>query len=185
MKKTLFLMVCLFVSITSFAGNPVIVKSGNVDVIKQHVGAILEFDYSKTKIEGKELHAYLKDRGGDVAKDWPSDNEKAKSYFVQEFNKKNDKGMFVSTETNSPYKIIVHVSTLDLGNTAASFLSFSAKGGGAIMTGTIDIVNAKTNKSECTLEITELKAISHPSEVIRRGLLYASLAKNVSKLVKY
>src|SRR5574344_933530 len=99
MRKYYFsLIACLFIAISSFAGNPVKIKSGDISVLKNKAIACVEFDYSTTIVEGKNLDEYLKGRGEDVVKDWPSDNVKTEMMFIAKFNSKNDDGLQISKD---------------------------------------------------------------------------------------
>lgn len=186
MKKVMFCLVCLFCTGALFAGNPVTVKSGDVSVLKGKNKALLEFDYSATKVGDKTLDEYLKDRGEDFVRDWPNDKIRAASYFVERFNKKNKKGMQItSDEEAAGYTVVVHVKTLDMGNGGSAFVPFSsAKAGGVIMTGTIDIVDKNTQNVVCNLYVDEVKGLGHVSEAIRIGLAYFALADKMYDLVK-
>lgn len=185
MKKTLILLFALFClsSVNLFAGKPLSVKSGEISVLKKTSIALLEIDYSSTKVGTLTLDEYLKKRGDDFVRDWPQDKAKAALYFKERFNSKN-KGMQVTTEsTDVTYKIVIHVNSLDMGNGAGTFLPFSsAKAGGVIMTGTIGIIDMKTNEVVCLLSVNEVKGLGHPSETIRLGLMYFELATTICKL---
>jgi len=189
MKKTVIVcgLLCLLSAVNVFAGNPVSVKSGDISVLKNQSNAILEIDYSNTKVDNKEtLDEYLKRRGDDFVKDWPKDKETAANYFIGRFNNKN-KGMQLLMEpaTNANYKIVIHVNNLDMGNGGSTFNPYaSPKAGGVIMTGTVDIVDMKTNKIVCTLTVDEVKGLGHVSETTRLGLMYFELATIICKLSK-
>lgn len=186
MKKFVVSLVCLLCSATSFAGNPVEVKSGDLSVLKEKAQALLEFDYSAATVGEKTLNEYLKGRGDDFVRDWPTDILGAASYFTATFNKKNKKGMQISpNESAAAYKIIVHVKNLDMGNGGSTFVPFaSAKAGGVIMTGTIDIVKLETNEIVCNLSVDEVKGIGTVSEAGRLTLMYGELATKLCKLAK-
>ena len=188
MKKTVIVcgLLCLLSAVNVFAGNPVSVKSGDISVLKNPSNAILEIDYSNTKVGNETLDEYLKGRGDDFVKDWPRDREVAANYFIGRFNKANKKGMQLimgAANGSYNYKIVIHVNNLDMGNGSGTFVPYaSAKAGGVIMSGTVDIIDMKTNKVVCTLNVDEVKGLSGASETVRLGLMYFELAASICKL---
>jgi hypothetical protein len=188
MKKKLLLisLLCLFCSVCLLAGKPVTVKSGKASVLKTPAKALLEIDYSNTKIGKQPLEEYLKAKGDDYVRDWPSETATAASYFTSTFNKKN-KGIKLTTdETSASYMILIRVKYLDMGNAGSFFVTMavggSNKAGGVIMSGTVDIIDLKTNEVACVLYVDEIKGESYPKEDIRMGMMYSELAKRISKL---
>jgi hypothetical protein len=143
----------------------------------------LTIDYSSAKVENQTLEAYLKSRGDDFVRDWPEDQKKAREYFVVRFNKKFKKGMQI-VDDGADYAIQIHVNNLDMGNGAAAFFSFSAKGGGVIMSGTVDVLNTKTQARVCSLVVDEVKGIGHMSETVRLGMMFYELANELFDVAK-
>lgn len=137
------------------------------------------------KVNGKTLDGYLKSRGDDFVRDWPDDAKKARAYFVVRFNQKNKKGLQITETKSSKYKMIFQVKSLDMGNGGSSFIPFaSAKAGGVIVSGLIEIINQETDKSVCCLEVDDVKGVGHPSETVRLGMAYFDLASKVLKEAK-
>ena len=182
MKKILFSLVCILCTASMFAGG-VSVKSGNGSVLKNSSKALLEFDYSKAKVEDKTLDEYLKSRGDDFVRDWPRDKETAAGYFRGRFDKKS-KGLKLTTNVSEPsYKIVIRVNSLDMGNGGSTYVPYaSAKAGGVIMSGTIDIIDVKSNEVVCILNVDKVKGNGHPSETVRLGMMYFELATKICKL---
>lgn len=67
MKKFLFLMVALFSAITMSAKDDVTVKSGSLSEIKAAgiSKVFIVWDYSAATLEGKQVDAFLKEKGED------------------------------------------------------------------------------------------------------------------------
>ena len=185
-KKNLTLLLtilCLFCTGNLFAGNPVSVKSGKSSVLKESSTALLEIDYSTTTVGKQTLDEYLKSRGDDFVRDWPRDKEVTATYFKERFNKKS-KGLHLTTDASAAsYKVLIRVNNLDMGNGGSAFVPFaSAKAGGVIMTGTVDIIDLKTNEVVCSISVDEVKGLGTPSETARLGLMYFELATQICKL---
>lgn len=187
MKRAILFICCILTGVLSFAGDEISLKSGNPKVLYENSKATLEIDYSKTMVKKETLKEYLNRRGADFVKDWPDDSRKAREYFIVRFNKKNKNGMqIIETEGKSaPYKIILHVSYLDMGNGGSAFNPWaSAKAGGVIMNGTLDIVDVNKNMLVCSMSADEVKGIGHPSETVRLGACYFELATRMLKFAK-
>jgi hypothetical protein len=180
-KSFLISLLCLFGTVTLFAGNPVTVKSGDISVLKSPSIALLEVDWSATKVGDQTLEAYLQGRGEDWVRDWPRNKETAASYFKPRFNKKS-KGMKVTNdESVATHKMVIHVKSMDVGNPWGTFFG-PPKAGGVIMIGTVDIVELATNRVLCVLYVDEVKGQGTMSETERMGLMFDMLATKICKL---
>lgn len=188
MKKLLSVVLLLLVAIVAKAGNPISVKAGKPTVFNVAERCVVEVDYSKAKVSDKNLtmDEYLKSRGEDFVRDWPQDKAKALELFIVRFNKKFKKGMqVVASGDDAKYKMILHVNHLDMGNGGSTFIPMaSAKAGGVILDGTLDVIDVKADKYVCRLNIDKCKGIGHVSETTRLGLCYFELATNINKLAK-
>ena len=193
MKKLLMAVVLLTIAATGFAKkNYVSVISGDIAVLNQSgKTATEEFDYSKTFIEGQPAMEYLKSHGGDYLKDWPNDNVVTEGYFVDAWNDAvNKKGMKLVKDSKADYRVLVHVDSLDLGNTAAAMFSFSKTGGGCIVYAKIDVIDNANGNVVCKLLVNNLKGNAAKffdtgsNENRRRGLAYDKMAKQIIELAK-
>lgn len=186
MKKCFCLIMGIMTSLMSFAGDEITLRSGNPKVLYQAVSAALEIDYSSTMVKKETLDEYLKGRGEDFVRDWPEDIKKAQSYFVTRFNKKNKKGMqLVEADESVAYKMVIHISYLDMGNGGSAFNPWaSAKAGGVIMNGVVDIIDLKKNKIVCSMSAEDVKGLGHVSETVRLGMCYFELASRMLKFAK-
>lgn len=185
MKKALFTLILLLLGGEIFAASPVSVTSGNISYLKLNATAVVEFDYSSAVVDGKTLDGYLQSRGEDFVRDWPNDETKAAEYFIVRINQKNKKGGMQATRPGHPaqYKILIKVTSLDMGNGGSTFIPMAgAKAGGVIMNGTVEIIDLSTGQTECTVRVDEIKGTGHVSETVRLGLCYFELANNLTKL---
>ena len=177
LKPLLSIATCLLCAVSVFAANTVSVASGKSAALRESSKALLEVDYSATTIDGQPLDEYLQKRGEDYVKNWPKDTEYAAKYFTDRFNKKNKGLKIVSDESDASCKIVIHVQKLDMGNSGSMFIPYaSAKAGGVIMVGTVDIVDIKSNEVVCTLAADQIKGGAHVSTTVRMGLMFMELA---------
>lgn len=186
MKKTILFTLMLVVSICVKATDVKLI-GGSLSVFQEQENAFLEIDYSNTIVQKQTLDEYLQSRGADYVRDWPNDKEKALQYFVVQFNKKNKKGLQVVTTpgVECKYKMVLHVSYLDMGNGGSMFIPMaSMKAGGVIMNGVLDMGEMNTGKAVCRIEAQEIKGMGHVSETVRLGMCYFEFAQRVFKEAK-
>ena len=148
--------------------------------------ATVEMDYSKTVAEGDPLMQYLKKRGDQVVADWPAVAESARSRFIEQFNRRNKKGLQVVDAGNADMKIKVIVEKLHFGNTATAVI-FGGLGsaGGAEITGKM-IVTDKAGKTLATYDLYEVRGRGAYdfTEGKRLGAVYDQIIKMVIKASK-
>jgi len=182
-KSLLFTAMCLFCAVSLFANNTVTVKSGKASVLRESAKAFLEIDYAATKVGDQTLDEYLEMRGENFVKNWPNDIAFAAKYFKDRFNKKNKGLKTAPDESTVSYKIIIHINHLNMGNSGSAFVPMaSSKAGGIVMTGTVDIVDVKTNEVVCTLDVYQVKGVKHVSANVRMGLMFMELATKMCAL---
>jgi len=188
MKKTLSLLFglfCIFSVTTLLAGNPITVKSGDVNVLKQKTTATYEFDYSSTKVGKQTLNEYLKSKGDDYVRDWPEARDYSEKHFAYLFNHQNKKKMQFNLDgDNADYKMKIHIKSIDMGNDAGVFVSSYAPRtiGGAVLTGTIDVIDLKTKEVVLSLDMGEIKGEHALTVRLRMVIVYDELAKCLVKL---
>ena len=185
-KTLLFSLLCLFSvsNLLAQKGNPVSVKSGNLSVWKEKSTALFEIDYSAATADGLPVEEYLEIKKGD----WHT-NPKEQEQAAANFNSgiKKIKGMQVTKNPNAPYKIVVHVSSLKMGNAAGGILAgglATKKVGGVMMSGTVDIIDTTSNEVVCVINVDEVKGMSDFSEKMRVIFVYYEIGKQIRNLVK-
>lgn len=184
MRKILITILLLVVAIVANAGSDVNLIGGSFEFMREvDTNMLFEIDYSKTTVEGKTLQQYLKSRGDDFVKDWPSDCKKAYEYFTTRFNKKS-KGIKIceSKDSKPKYKMVMHVKTFDMGNGGSSFIPMaSSKAGGVIANVVIDVAEYPSGKAVAKITLPETKGNGHVSEVVRIGMCYFEIATALVK----
>ena len=91
-------MVALFSTITMSAKDDVTVKSGSLAEIKAagKSGVFIVWDYSAATLEGKNVDAFLKEKGGDWVENYPKELAEAEAEFAEAVGK--SKFVYVTTE---------------------------------------------------------------------------------------
>ena len=146
--------------------------------------ATVEMDYSKTVAEGEPLKQYLKKRGDQVVADWPSVAETARNRFIEQFNRRNKKGLQIVDSDKTDIRIKVIVEKLHFGNTATAVI-FGGLGsaGGAEISGILVVTDAKSGKKLVEYDLHEIRSNGGAdfTEGRRLGTCYENVAKMVVK----
>ena len=77
----------------------------------------VEYDFSKTNVEGTPYKQYVAGREADWQRDWPEDQKEGLKTFIKSWNSKNKKGMKAS-ETGGEYRLVIKPTELHFGSTA-------------------------------------------------------------------
>lgn len=186
MKKLLLLMAGVLFAMVADAYTCVSFKSGDPSILLKKVGITYEIDWDHARVVNYDnllWQQYLKKRGADFVRDWPKDRKQAEKYFTVRFNKKSDYMQIVESGSGE-YKMVVKLSTIDVGNGGASFNPWaSAKAGGVIMNGTIEFRN-KAGKVVCVLNIINAKGVGSASETIRLGVTLNEIAGDLCNFIE-
>ena len=183
MKKFLFLMVALFSAITMSAKDDVTVKSGSLAEIKAAgiSKVFIVWDYSAATLGGKDVDAYLKEKGGDWVENYPQELVKAEAEFAKAVGK--SKFVNVTTEKDqAQYIITIRVKDFTYGNNALSYwVGFGA--GDAHLNGSVEFTK---NGSTETIAVLDLDGVpgGGPDNEARRKNAYEELGEWVVKLIK-
>lgn len=182
MKKLLFLAVALLTSVIAMAD--IEVKSGSMSELKNSDARIIvKWDYSKMLIEKKKPEVFLKEKGADWQRDYPSEVLAGEAAFMVWANKKCKKfAQITDMKADAQYEYIIHVDHFDYGSTAAAIM-FGGFARGASMQGTIEVKNRKTKQTICTLEVDCAGKAAYGNEA-RRQLLMMDIAEDLAKTIK-
>lgn len=168
--------------------DPVTVDSGSLAFVKNGGTAAVVYDYSNLQVAGVPLNDFLALKDEKFCSDWeyvivPG----AEAMFAGSCAVLNKKKFFayVGNDTPTDYKMIMHLTEVDLGNMSGVFNPFSGmKGGGATISGTIECVDNKTGNTICVIRFNEVKGVSTYSDKDRWGIAYYYLVKGMQKIVK-
>ena len=172
MKHILFVIAACLVCLNALAGSDIKVKSGKSVVVKENANAVIVFDFSNARWEQKESF-----------KDWSgTDYEKrvnvASECFVNSFNE-NTKGLkLVTNKDLAEYSIIFKVTNLEKHQ---AFTGMWGQGKISV-TGTIDILNIKTQEQVCSIFIDGYGASKDYNVTDGIGKCFKSLGKDMTKL---
>ena len=189
-KPALCVLLCLFYAVTLFAAKTVTVQSGDISVIKKPSIALLEINFSNTKVGNETLDEYQTRRGKVIIREWKAIMASTKTSLPKFFNSTNQKGMQLTTEAvEASYKFVIHVNEFYTGDSFSGTIAMmanpfhiSGKAGGALMKGTVDIIDMKTNNVVCRLDVNGIKGKGNMSFEYRFHSMFNYLAQTICKI---
>ena len=176
-------MVALFSVITMSAKDDVTIKSGSLAEIKAagKSNVFIVWDYSAATLGGKDVDAYLKEKGGDWVENYPQELVKAEAEFAKAVGK--SKFVNVTTEKDqAQYIITIKVKDFNYGNTAvAVWVGMGA--GDAHFNSTVEFTKNGSTQTFAVLDADGVPGGGFGNEARRRDA-YEELGEWVVKLIK-
>lgn len=167
MKKLLLFLLVSFLSVNVFAvKNKVVVKSGDLSVLKETANAILEMDYNGTTWEEDDDY---KEWSG---KDYDERVRLSESSFTRKFNATSN-GLKINSE-NAKYKIVFKVTNLEQHNGRSTWGRMNMA-----ITGTIDVIDIVTGKSVLTLDLIQARGSADYTMTDRINKAFGDLAERL------
>ena len=183
MKKIIFLFVALISVITMSAKDDVTVKSGSLSEIKAAGSSFvyIVWDYSAATLEGKNVDAFLKEKGEDWVANYPQKLAEAEAEFAKAVGK--SKFVNVTTEQDqAQYVITVKVKDFHYGSTGVSvMIGFGA--GDAHLSGSVEFTKNGSTETISVLDVDGVPGAGFGNERRRREA-YKELGEWVVKLIK-
>ena len=195
MKKLFLLAVMAMMAIAVQADEEeFVVTSGDFNVVRQpgKTGR-LEVDFTKAKvgnlstmeITDQTFMDYLAANDQKVFKKWSEYQEEAIETFMERWNDAKKKVIKLTKKDTPDYIIKINAAQLDPGNSGAATWSWNKRGGGIIISGTLEVIDAAGN-SLCKMNINRYRGFSTrgldikiPTFHRRTLLLHKSLAKDL------
>lgn len=195
MKKLFLLAVMAMMAIAVQADEEeFVVTSGDFNVVRQpgKTGR-LEVDFTKAKvgnlstmeITDQTFMDYLAANDQEVFKKWSEYQEEAIETFMERWNDAKKKVIKLTKKDTPDYIIKINATQLDPGNSGAATWSWNKRGGGIIISGTLEVLDAAGN-SVCKMNINRYRGFSTrgldikiPTFHRRTVLFHKSLAKDL------
>ena len=195
MKKIFLLAVMAMMALAVQADEEeFVVTSGDFNVVRQpgKTGR-LEVDFTKAKvgnlstmeITDQTFMDYLAANDQNVYKKWSEYQEEAIETFMERWNDAKKKVIKLTKNDTPDYIIKINAAQLDPGNSGAATWSWNKRGGGIIISGTLEVIDAAGN-SVCKMNINHYRGFSTrgldikiPTFHRRTLLLHKSLAKDL------
>ena len=176
-------MVTLFSAITMSAKDDVTVKSGSLAEIKAAgiSKVFIVWDYSAATLEGKQVDAFLKEKGEDWVANYPQELAEAESEFAKAVSK--SKFVDVTLEKDqAQYIITIKMKDFNYGNTAvAVWVGMGA--GDAHFNATVEFTKNGSTETFAVLDADGVPGGGFGNEARRRDA-YEELGECLVKLIK-
>jgi hypothetical protein len=183
MKKIIFLFVALLSVITMSAKDDVTVKSGSLAEVKAAGSSFvyIVWDYSSATLEGKNVDAFLKEKGADWVAGYPQELAEAEAEFAKALGK--SKFVNVTTEKDqAQYIITIKVKDFNYGNTAvAVWVGMGA--GDAHFNATVEFTKNGSKETVAVLDADGVPGGGFGNEARRRDA-YEELGECLVKIIK-
>ena len=195
MKKMFLLAVMAMMTLAVQADEEeFVVTSGDFKVVMQpgKIGRV-EVDFTKAKvgnlstmeITDQSFIDYLEANDQKVFKKWSEYQEEGEETFMDRWNDAKKKVIKLTKKDTPDYIIKINATQLDPGNSGAATWSWNKRGGGIIISGTLEVIDAAGN-SVCKMNINRYRGFSTrgldikiPTFHRRTVLFHKSLAKDL------
>ena len=195
MKKMFLLAVMAMMTLAVQADEEeFVVTSGDFKVVMQpgKIGRV-EVDFTKAKvgnlstmeITDQSFIDYLEANDQKVFKKWSEYQEEGEETFMDRWNDAKKKVIKLTKKDTPDYIIKINATRLDPGNSGAATWSWNKRGGGIIISGTLEVIDAAGN-SVCKMNINRYRGFSTrgldikiPTFHRRTVLFHKSLAKDL------
>ena len=131
------------------------VTEGDFNVVKQKdkTGTVT-FDYDKAKmgnlsrmtIDNETLLEFLEKNDEKAFKNWEEYKQEGKEMFIKRWNEEDSKCIKLIEKGDADYQIKIKAELVDAGNAGASSWSMNKRGGGIVISGTLEGVAKATEK---------------------------------------
>ena len=185
MKKIFTILVMAFCAFTLQAQS-LKYKSGNPAIFKNDFSFNVVINDTNPIIDGKNQLAkdYYTAKSEQEYVNFVIALERAHQSFITYYNEK--KGSIQSKiihSTDAPYTLKIDVSSMNVGNGGGMAFGMTAKAGGALINGTMILVDNSTGDVLCEMEFSRIKGLMAPKFTARAISVYRYLADEVIKSV--
>lgn len=189
MKKIVFVLALLTGCGMLDAANPVTLTKGDVSVFSEDVLACVVIDDHKTIIDGKDQTAdvYYGEKSSEEYEKFVSDVDRGHESFITYFNEKKKsktKLTLGDSAEGAAYTLTVNVASMNVGNGGGIAWGMSRKAGGALINGTMQLVDNSTGNVVCEFEFERVKGLLSPVFRARVVSVYRYLADGLLKAVQ-
>lgn len=189
MKKAVTILCFLISFLTLNAANPVRLISGDRSVFQQDNVAFVIIDDHTTLIDGKDQTAdiYYGNKSKEEYEKFKDDVDRGHASFITYFNEKrkeNIKLTMSDIDENANYTLKINVTSMNVGNAGGIIWGLSRKAGGALINGTMQLIDKSTGEIVCEFKFEGVKGLMAPIFRARAISVYRYLADGLLKVVQ-
>ena len=189
MKKFGLFLAFLLCVAGVYAAHPVKLVKGDKAVFRKEAAANVVIDDHTTLIDGKNQTAdvYYGNQSAAEYEKFVVDVDRGHASFITYFNekrKRNTKLTMAEGDENAAYTLKVNVTSMNVGNAGGMVWGMSRKAGGALINGTMQMVDNGTGEVVCEFEFEKVKGLMAPVFRARVISVYRYLADGLLKAVE-
>ncbi len=189
MKRFVLILSFLVGVLTLNGANPVKLVKGDKSVFYQESAAYVVIDDHTTLIDGKNEKAdvYYGNKSQKAYEEFVDDVDRGHASFITYFNEKRAnriKMTMSDTDEDTNYTLTVKVISMNVGNAGGMVWGLSRKAGGALINGTMQLIDKSTQKVVCEFEFEKVKGLLSPDFRVRVISVYRYLADGLLKAVQ-
>lgn len=188
MKRVIVFFVCTICSLCIYAKNPFMtIKSGSLDIFNDSICVNVEINDYNPIIDGENQYAedYYTAQGQNKYFAFCDDLKRAHESFISYYNIEKGKLKSIVGKSNEyPYTLQIDVTLMNVGNAGASLIGLSHKSGGALINGTMTLIDNSTKLILCEIEFQGIKGMRAPVFSGRAISVYRYLADAFLETIK-
>lgn len=189
MKKIVIALVLSLSVFTLYAANSVKLVKGDKSVFQQECFVNVIIDDHDTMIDGKGQTAevYYGNQSRAEYEKFVADLDRGHESFITYFNEKRKlktKLTMTSANDNASYTLKIKVSSMNVGNAGSVVWGMSPKAGGALINGTMLLINNQNGETVCDFEFSGVKGLMAPVFRARAISVYRYLADGLLKTIE-
>ena len=189
MRKVIITLCLLLSGFALQAANPVKMVQGDPSVFRQEGVAYVIIDDHTTLIDGKDQPAdvYYGNKSEEEYAKFKEDVDRGHESFITYFNEKRPSEIQMTlsgSDENANYVLKVYVTSMNVGNAGGMFWGMSRKAGGALINGTMQLIDQATGAVLCEFEFEKVKGLLAPLFQARAISVYRYLADGLLEALK-
>ncbi len=188
--KTVVITLCLWMSaLVLQAANPVRLTQGDPSVFHQEGTVYVVIDDHTTLIDRTDQTAdvYYGNKSEAEYQKFLEDVDRGHASFITYFNEKHPGQTLLTmsdVEEQATYILQVNVSLMNVGNAGGMIWGMSRKAGGALINGTMQLLDKETGEVLCEFEFEKVKGLMAPVFQARVISVYRYLADGLLKAIQ-
>lgn len=183
MKKCVALLIVLTCALSVLAKDDVTVEEGTLsELANKNARLFVTWDYTNSTIEGKNVKAFLKEKGEDWFNSYPGELKTAEERFFSRYNKKTKGTKAVLNKSEAQYKVVIKVRNFDYGHMSSDVAS-GIGAGDARLFATMEVYKVGSKEPAAIIDVDGVSG-DGTGHVYRRVETYRELAEQFAKLIR-
>jgi hypothetical protein len=185
--KKIIISIALALCAIAVQAQSIVYKTGSSSIFNEDITFNVIINDSNPVIDGKDQLAkdYYTAKSEQEYANFLQALDRGHESFITFYNE--NKGKIKSAivhDEKAPYTLKVDVTSMNVGNGGGFAFGMTAKAGGALINGTMVLVNNESGEVVCEMQFTKIKGMLGPKFTMRAISVYRYLADAIIKSVK-